>query len=170
LEASIDSTSTKVVKINNQEYVDIMKLFTATSTKLSKTASTTNIDFKSNLGISLSPIMNNKLGVWKEKTKIFVQWFGRNDSAPKYLCDKNAECTKSRLVFELAKESRKLNFLPGYDGVILVATEGLVFAVQIEDNPDKMVQIVYKGKNPDFRLKDNLLYVKDGEKIFEILL
>ncbi len=166
-----DSNSSSSVKIKNQEYADILALFMSTSTKILKTIlSTSSVDFKNNLGTIKSPIMNNKLGLWKEKNKIFVKWFGRNESAPKYLCDELADCTKSRLIFELAKEPTKINFLPGYDGVILVATEGLIFAVQIEDNPNKMIQILYKGKNPIFILNDNNLYVKDKDIFSEIIL
>jgi hypothetical protein len=165
-----NSTSTKSVKIKNQEYTDIMSLFNATTTKALKTTSTSSIDFKSNLGKASSPIMNNKLGLWKEKNKIFVKWFGRNEASPKYLCDNTSDCTKSKLVFELAKEPIKINYLPGYEGVVIVATESYVFAVQIEENPNKKIQTLYTGKKPDFRLDNNNLYIKDGVNIYEILL
>ena len=157
-------------EVFNQTYADTLTLFTSTTTKISKALSIIGIDFKNNLGTEKSPIMNGNLGLWKEKGKIFVKWFGSNETAPKYLCDQSSDCTEDRLVFELPKEPTEINFLSGYDGVILLSNEGLLFAVQAEDNPDKMIQILYKGKNPEFRLNDGDLYVKDGSTLSEILL
>jgi hypothetical protein len=165
-----ESTSTKPTKIKNQEYLDILTLFSATNTKISKVLSTSSMDFKSNLGTKISPIMNGKEGLWKEKSQIFIKWFGKAESTPKYLCDEILNCTESKLIFQLSKEPKNINFLPGYDGVIVVANENLIFAVQIEENPHKGIQILYKGINPDFRINNNNLYVKEGDIISEISL
>ncbi len=164
------NTKSVLNEIESLEYADVLALFNMTTTKVSKIASTTKIDFKGNLGTAKSPIMNNKLGLWKEKNKLFVKWFGKNEAAPKYLCDETADCTKIKLVFELSKEPTKINYLPRYDGVVLVALDDLIFAVQIEDNPDKIIQILYKGISPDFRLNNNNLYVRDNNVISEIIL
>jgi hypothetical protein len=167
---STSDVATGSKKVKNQEYTETLSLFIATTTKISKISSTTLIDFKNNLGTEKSPIMNSRLGLWREGGKIFVKWFGSNETAPKYLCDASMNCLASKLVFELPKEPSNISFLPGYDGVIVVSTENLVFAVQIEDNPDKMIQILYNGKSPDFRLDSGLIYVKDGDTLAEILL
>jgi hypothetical protein len=164
------SGSTSSVKIKNPEYIDTLSLFTSTTTKLSKALSIIGVDFKNNLGTAKSPIMNGRLGLWKEGGKIFVKWFGSNDTAPKYLCDSTLDCTKNKLVFELPKEPTEINFLYGYDGVILVSVQGLVFAIQIEENPDKTTQILYTGKDPKFKLNAGSLYVKDETTLSEIVL
>jgi hypothetical protein len=74
------------------------------------------------------------------------------------------------LVFNLSKSPTEIDFLSGYDGVIVASVDGLVFAIQIEDNPNKITQIIYTGKDPDFKMIDGSLYVKDGNNISEILL
>ena len=164
-------TSTVKTKVKNPEYSEILALFSSTSTLFLKTKiSTSSIDFKSNLGTKKSPIMNNKLGLWKVNNKIFAEWFGKNESAPKYMCEETSDCLKSKMVFELAKEPNKIAFLPDYDGVILLSTEGMIFAVQIEENPSKTIQLLYRGKNPDFRLNGGYIYVKEGTSLYEILL
>ncbi len=162
--------ATSSVKIKNQEYEDILSIFTATSTKISQALSTIGINLKNNLGTKISPIMNGNLGLWNENGKIFVKWFGSNDSAPKYLCDESSDCTENKLVFDLPKSPTEIDFLSGYDGVIVTSVGGLVFAIQIEDNPNKITQIIYTGKDPDFKMIDGSLYVKDGNNISEILL
>ena len=80
------------------------------------------------------------------------------------------DCKDSMLVFDLAKKPTNLGFLPGYEGVIIVAFENQVFAVQLEENPDKGVQMIYKGKKPDFRIVDGVVYIKDGSYIAEVSL
>jgi len=164
------STSTIVTKIKNQEYIDILSLFKNTATKILKSPGTSSIDFKSNLGTASAPIMDSKLGLWKEKNKIYVEWFGKNETAPKYMCDQTFDCLEKKLVTELTQEPKRINYLPGYDGVVLVSMNDSVFAIQIENNQDKMIQNIYKGKNPDFRLYDGYLYIKDGTNISEIVL
>lgn len=168
LDASNGSTSS--IKIKNPEYTDMIALFAATTTKLSKALSIIGVDFKNNLGTAKSPIMNGRLGLWKEKEKIFVKWFGDNDNAPKYLCDNTLDCTKTMLVIELPIEPTEISFLLGYDGVILISAQGTVFAMQIDDNTDKIKQIIYMGKDPRFILSAGSLYVKDGDTISEIVL
>jgi hypothetical protein len=80
------------------------------------------------------------------------------------------DCKDSMLVFDLAKTPTNLGFLPGYEGVIIVAFENQVFAVQLEENPDKGVQLIYKGKKPDFRIENGIVYIKDGSYIAEVVL
>ena len=166
----ISSGSTSSIKIKNPEYADTVALFNATTTKLSKALSIIGVDLKNNLGTAKSPIMSGRLGLWKEKEKIFVKWFGDNDNAPKYLCDNSLDCTKTKLVIELPIEPTEINFLLGYDGVILISVQGTIFAMQIDDNADKIKQIIYEGKDPKFILSAGSLYIKDGDTISEVIL
>ncbi len=163
------STST-LTKIKNQEYTDIAAIFAKQpSTPLKMTKGTSTIDFKSNLGTKRAPIMNGRIGLWKEGGKIFSEWFGSNDLAPKYFC-KVEDCSKAILVMDVGEEPKRINYLPEYSGVALVAVYGDIFAIQIEENPEKVPQIIYIGSNPDFRVSNDILYIKDNQKLFEVIL
>ena len=106
------------------------------------------------------------MSLWQDHDQIFVKWLGDNDEAPRYLC--NAEdCIESLLVTNLPAAARRINFLPGFDGVIIVALGDTIFAIQAEKNPQKIDQVIYQGKAPDFRIFDGSLYIQDGALLFE---
>ncbi len=162
------STST-TTKNKNQEYIDILDIFSKKPTAAKNTTPTSSIDFKSNLGTRTSPIMDGKIGLWNEGGKIFSKWFGNNDLAPKYFC-KVEDCTKTILVRDLQEIPRRINYLPEYSGVVLIALDEKIFAIQIEENQKKTLQIIYVGITPDFRIENGALYIKDGTRLFEVLL
>jgi hypothetical protein len=155
------TTKDAISKVLNTEYSDILAYF---STK--KATSTVK---EKNLGTLASPIMNKKIGLWKEGSKVFMSWSGSIDSAPNTFCDEK-ECNKKVMLFDLGKEPRKIDFLPGENDIVVLSFEDSVFAVEAEVNPDKSIQLLYKGKVPDFRIIDGVIYVKDGDYLAEILL
>ena len=163
-------TSTTTLKKKNQEYIDIAAVFATSSPVISKKFfATTTVEFKNNFGIKTSPIMSGKIGLWKEGDIVYSAWFGRDDSAPKYFCDINA-CTKTLTVFDAETTIRRINFLPSYDGVAIVAFGDKIVAIQLENNPDKKPQLIYQGSVPDFRIIDGELYIKDGATISHVTL
>ena len=74
------------------------------------------------------------------------------------------------LVFDLLKKPTNFAFFPGFGGVIIVAFENQIFAVQLEENADKSTQLIYKGKNPDFRVFNGTVYIKDLDFIAEVVM
>lgn len=164
--SSISSTSTSTKSLVNPEYSDLLKIFTTKGFVSSNGVSTSSIK---NLGTKDFPIMNGKEGIWRDVGKVYVGWFGKENSEPEYLCN-GMDCKDSMLVFDLVKKPTNLGFLPGYEGVIIVAFENQVFAVQLEENPDKAVQLIYKGNKPDFRIENGIVYIKDGSYIAEVSL
>jgi hypothetical protein len=161
-------TTTIKVKEPNEEYKYIADLFLDDlSLKNKKTASSTFLN--KNLGTKESPIMSGKVGLWKDKTKIFVSWYGKIESAPKYFCNNN-NCLDTIQVSVFDKEPTRIDFLSGYDDVLIISLDSKVFAIQIEDNPTKSFQLLYEGKKPDFRIIGGAIYVKDGDIINEVLL
>jgi len=161
-------TST-ITKSKNPEYLEILETFTKKTQTIIKTSSTSSIDFKGNLGTKASPIMDGKIGLWSEGGRILSAWFGNNDLAPRYFCDVS-NCTKTIQVIDIGIKPTRLNFLPEYSGVAVIAFQNKIFAIQIEQNPEKVAQIIYKGNVPDLRIYNNILYIKDGNYIAEVLL
>lgn len=161
-------TTTIKIKEPNEEYKYISNFFWDDSNlKNKKTASSTFLN--KNLGTKESPVMSGKVGLWKDKTKIFVSWYGKTESAPKYFCSNN-NCLDTIAVSSFDKEPTKIDFLIGYDDILIISLDDKVFAIQIEDNPNKVIQLLYEGKKPDFRIIGGTIYVKDGDIVSEILL
>jgi hypothetical protein len=154
--------------VKNSEYTDLALEFAKKATT-TKSISTSTVDFKSNLGTKLSPIMSGKIGLWKEGTNLYSAWFGTDDRAPRYFCD-TENCSKPVLVEDLTGLPHRFDFLPDYSGVAVVALNEKVFAIQIENNSQKIEQEIYKGKAPDFRIIDGNLYIKDGSYLAEVIL
>ncbi len=154
--------------IKNPEYINIAALFAKKSTT-TKIIATSTIDFKSNLGTKLSPVMSGKIGIWTEGNKIYAEWYGREDVAPRYFCDA-INCTKPLVIESLDFAARKIDFLPDYPGVVIIAEQSKIFAIQIEENSEKKEQILYVGTAPDFKISDGSIYVRDGNYLGEIIL
>lgn len=169
----IDSKKgTTTVKITepNEQYLYLVGLFSEKQNIDLKNKNIATSTFSNtNRGTKESPIMNGKIGLWKEEKQVFVSWYGRMEIAPKYFCN-NDICVETIEFFDFENEPLKVDFLPGYDDVVLVASGEEIFAVQIEDNPFKQKQLIYKGAKPNFRIVNDTLYVKDGDTIVEILL
>lgn len=167
-EREVGSTTTEV-KVANEEYEEVYAIFASSTLLAKKSVSTTTIDFKNNLGTVLSPIMSGKLGLWQESGKVSTGWFGRNNVAPKYLCVE-FDCTKPISIFDFKKDLKRMGFLPGYDGVMVFILGNKIETMQIDPNISKVFQSLYTGTNPDFRIIDGNLYIKDGEFLAEVLL
>ena len=160
--------ATSTIKKKNQEYTEITNVFAILPPVAKKTTSTST-DFKSNLGTKIAPIMSGKIGLWQENDIIFSKWFGSEDFAPRYFCDET-DCTKTITVFNSELKIKRIDFLPQYDGVVLIALADQIFAIQIEKYINKIPQIIYRGTNPDFRVIDDIVYIKDRDFIAEVIL
>ncbi len=163
------ATST-ITKKKNPEYSEISELFATSSlVTVEKPFSTSTIDFTDNFGTDYSPIMDNQLGLWQKNGKIYVQWFGDDDSAPEYLCNK-LDCTESLLVYDNASVPTSIGFLPGYYDAIVIASGNKIFAVQAQNYSAKVPQIIYQGIHPDFRIHDGNLYIKDNGVLLQAVI
>lgn len=137
----------------NPEYIDISDLFLK----------------KPVWGTKTNPIMDGKIGLWIEGTIIYSKWFGNSDLAPRYFCEID-NCTKTIQVIDIGYKPTRINLLPEYSGVVVIASGSRVYAIQIEKNPQKISQTIYRGDSPDFRISNGSLYIKDGLYIAEVLL
>ena len=154
------ATSTITAK-KNPEYSEISVLFATSSlVTVEKPFSTSTIDFTDNFGTDYAPIMDNQLGLWQKNGKVYVEWFGDDDSAPEYLCNQ-LDCTDPLLIYDNGSVPTAIGFLPGYYDAILVASGNNIFAIQAQNYSIKVPQIIYRGTKPDFRIHNGNLYIKD---------
>jgi hypothetical protein len=162
------STSTKTL-VKNQEYEDIVDIFTEKQEAIENTVASSSNILRKELGTKESPFITKKVGLWREDGKVYVAWLGKKESAPDIFCEK-ASCKYLINVFDLGNELKNISFFPGLEDVILVSSGRTIFAVEIEENPDKRIQQLYVGENPDFRIINDVIYIKDGRDVFEVVL
>lgn len=126
-----------------------------------------------NLSATTTPIerytSNEKQKVWwnPQENKIWAEWLGDKNSIPYYFNKKERE-----LVLDSLYLVRNADFLPGRRDVIVVAVQNGVFAIEIDGRGGRMLQPIYKGKEPIFTLykNDSSVYVLDEETLMEIKL
>jgi len=161
--------ATTTTRTKNQEYADVSLLFSSVPAVVKQTFSTSSIDFKSNLGTEYSPIMIDKLGLWQKNGKIFIQWFGDEDSSPDYLCDQS-NCSQTLMVYDNGSVPTEIGFLPGRNNAIIIASGNKIFAIQTQNYPSKVPQLIYQGTHPDFKINNGNIYLKDNGLLSEIVL
>lgn len=138
--------STKLV--TNDVFVDTLKLF----------AKGTDSDFITRRGVTL----------WHDGARVYYVWKGGGVSGAPVFCGSH-DCTATSTVYTALEKINRADFLPGRNDVVLVALPSGIYAVEMDGRyPQHSIQ-VYSGRNADFRVEDGeTLYIKDGQKLFQI--
>ncbi len=141
---------------------EILTLFASStvpsSLKINKTASATT---------SPEVLTYKKVEIWRTGNTIYAQWTGSEDSAPKYFCTV-ISCTDPVLVFESFVPIRSFDFYPSRSDAIMLALDNGVYAVEIDRRPYQNFYPIYRGQQPDFRVSDNRVYIKDTNYLAEL--
>ena len=168
------STSTKNIQKENPNYKIIEDLFAdsdVSSKYLSILSTTTGTTTKYILGTKENPIKNRRMSIWSESGDVFIGWTGSVGSSPRIFCaeeDNIIICNNKLRVYSFQNDITNLEFFPGESEVVIVAVADHVFAIEAEENPEKILQVIYKGKEPDFRILNNLVYIKDGDFLGQV--
>jgi hypothetical protein len=110
--------------------------------------------------------------VWIDENKLYARWLGRGDAAPNYYCyvtvspNNNREheiCSEPILVFSSSVPVRTFDFYPYRDDAIILALDNGVYAVENDFRAYQNFYPLYRGKDPDFRVYKNQVYVRDGD-------
>lgn len=100
------------------------------------------------------PEYQNILSLFNTKTRI--DW-KKNENTPE-------------MILNFEKEIRASDFYKNRDGVIIIAIQNGIFALEINSGSIPNFQPIYKGVEPTFVKKDNdSLYVKDGKILMEVV-
>jgi hypothetical protein len=182
------STSTKIV---NTEYESIEELFVpATSTATSSLAvkffndkvqdilpaSTTKLvetfvpDYLKNLGVENIKDKeqfkeSGRMVSWIESGNIHIMWADDKQTKPYFFCDIRG--CRDRILVSLDTEIKYFDFFPGRNDAFVVLTENHIFAVEADDRSKQNLQTIYEGKNPEFRLVGNTIFIKDGQELYK---
>jgi hypothetical protein len=172
-ETLIGST-TQALRLN-PIYSDISNLFSeklVLKKNISIFSTTTKKEITYIYGSKENPINDGHLNIWRDGGDLFISWNGSVDSIPNYFCDvlvENTQCYEQIKIYSFESAIKNLDFYPGRQGVVIFSSGNGIYAIEVENNPLKKPQILYKGKNPDFRVyNSNTIYVKDDNYLGKI--
>lgn len=109
---------------------------------------------------------HNRQKLWwlPEENKVWVEWIDSASSRPYYLNeDKN-------LILDSISPVRNADFFPGRRDVIIIAVQNGVFALEIDGKGGRILQPIYKGKEPFFTIYKNesSIYILDEKTLIKI--
>jgi hypothetical protein len=162
----VGTTTVKSLK-PNPNYITVKSFFDETFTTKSSllvVSTTTGLTTKYLLGTKENPIKSRHFYVWSENNDVFIGWDGGINSSPKMFCEEtkdNIKCSANLKVYSFSSAVQTVDFFPGESEVLVVALGDKVYAVEAEQNPSKKLQLLYSGTKPDFRIVNNIIYIKD---------
>jgi len=106
-----------------------------------------------------------------ERKQLFAEWLGDKKSAPYFFCDEEF-CDDNVLILDSKFEIKSADFYPGRKDLVIVSVDNGVYAIEIDARGGRMLQPVYKGKNPVSITYENdpYVYVFDENSLLQISL
>lgn len=102
--------------------------------------------------------------IWLDKTHDTI-WFdvSKEESDLPYFIYQEKEKTLPFKVFTSKFQIKNIEFFPGRRDIIIVAINNGVYAMELDGRGGRIIQPIYKGKNPDFALfkGEKKIYVLD---------
>lgn len=145
------------VKVTDPAYKKTVALFkSATSTLFS------TISPSLSATVASSTIDRRQTAIRYEDQAIFASWLDDQEGAPKYFCQ-HGSCVKPILVFQSFVPIRSFDFYPSRDDAIILALDTGIYAVELDSRPYQNFYPLYSGQEPDFRISNNQVYIKDND-------
>ena len=102
--------------------------------------------------------------------EVWVEWLKDKTLIPYYLCDiKSCEST-NYLISSFKFPVKNVDFFPGRKDIIIASVQNNVFALEIDGRGGRIMQPIYKGKDPRFALFSSVkkVYVLDSGVLFAV--
>ena len=164
----IVGTTTKINSKNNSDYEMVKNFFSDTlilEKYISIFSTSTGKIVKYAPGVKENPIENRHFFIWSTGPDVFVGWNGKADSSPKIFCQESKNeinCQSQLKIYSFEANVKNIGFFPGESEVVVVVVDNKIYAIEAEENPEKKPQILYNGQEPDFRVYNNTIYIKDN--------
>jgi hypothetical protein len=134
--------------VTNDIFVDTLKLFSKET--------------------GLESVTRRAVTLWHDGNNVYFVWKVKDSSATPVFCGVY-DCTATSTAFTALEKINRVDFLPGRNDVLLVALPSGLYSVEMDNKPPQHSVQIYSGKNADFRIEDGeILYVKDGQKLFQV--
>jgi len=116
---------------------------------------------------------NGKEKLWwnPQENKLWANWLVDSASLPYYFCD-DTSCKEIILVLESKFQIKNADFHPKRKDIVIAAIQNGVYAIEIDGRGGRLLQPIYKGKDPIFTTykNDNSIYILDEDNLIEIKL
>jgi hypothetical protein len=161
------------IKKTDSDYKDVLELF-------SETATSTEFVRNVRLGIATSTqatttqmLTRRNVRIWLDGGEFYGLWLGGANGAPKSFCTETVSadlkiknCSSPIQIFHPSGSVRNFDFYPLRNDAIMLALDNGIYAVEIDRRTYQNFYPVYRGKNPDFRVDRDDVYIRDEGKIF----
>jgi hypothetical protein len=116
---------------------------------------------------------NQKEKLWwdPKANKLWVDWLADPASLPYYFCD-DTSCKEIMLVLDSEFQIKNADFYPKRKDIVIAAVQNGIYAIEIDGRGGRLLQPIYKGKDPIFTTykNDNSIYILDEDNLIEIKL
>jgi hypothetical protein len=150
------------------KYEEILKNLNALRQPLKKRATAEEKEARYS---RLTPNEKEKLWWNPQENKLWVTWLADSSSLPYYFCD-NISCKEMMLILASKFPIKNADFYPKRKDIVIVAVQNGVYALEIDGRGGRLLQPIYKGKDPIFTTykNDNSIYILDEDNLMEIKL
>ena len=137
---------------------------TKTSTSTEKTTKTTEI--KENPHLRFSFDLKEKLWWDKTENKLWAEWIKNNEDLPYFFCKDDGTCEEKVLILDSIFSVRSIDFYPKRREVVVVSINNGVYAIEIDGRGGRIIQPIYKGKNPVSLVyeKESAIFILETEE------
>lgn len=112
-------------------------------------------------------LTSRRTKVWVEENLVFAQWLSNPAAAPAYFC-RTGDCTHSNVLFSPTMKIKRFDFYPDRDDAIILTLDDGIYVTELDNRQYQNVYPIYLGKEPDFRVRNNTVYVRDGDFLAKI--
>jgi len=161
-----EDESTNTNRIENPRYYEIESMFTATSTGImgAPEGATTTIQYQN---ATTTVYVRGGIGLWLDQDGLHARWLEDEDESPHVFC-RHDECEREILVWDRASEIRHFDFLPNDNLFVLLGRDDGVVVTELDVRvPQNTLPLYLKG-GTQFRIIEGVVYILDGDKLFEL--
>ncbi len=96
--------------------------------------------------------------------EVWIEWLADKTMIPYYLCDTKPCESTNYLMSNFKFPVKSADFFPGRKDIIIVAVQNGVFALEMDGRGGRIMQPIYKGKDPGFAVFSSVkkIYVLDS--------
>lgn len=112
-------------------------------------------------------LLEGKVAIWQKDNTVYAGWASTLTTIPYFFCT-NEECSGNVKVFTSPSKLVHADFFPGKNNLVIIAYADGILVSEIDIRHTQNTEPLYMIPGADFRVIDDVVYVKDGEKLFEV--
>jgi len=110
------------------------------------------------------------ISLYTDKNTVLAKWTGDIDSVPFYFCLPKDACEEKLEVIDSKETLGEVAFFPNRNDVVLFQTPEGIFVTEFDKRSPQNILPIVLGSKLDFRVDGSVLYIKDKNNYYSILL